>query len=68
MNSSEVLLGDFLEPTAVTSQLMSGALKATPLSIILAFVLAFMTIFSAYNVGSFAMRWVLILHQWSKTA
>ena len=46
-----------MDPTAVTAQLLSEARRATPLDTFIAFGLAFLTLFTTYNVASFAIRY-----------
>ena len=56
MNHSHAALGGYLDPTAVTAQLMSGVMTATVFNTVLAFFIASVTAFSAYSLGSFAVR------------
>ena len=56
IDMTDRLLGDFMDPTSVASQLMSGAFGAPLVSLLLTLALICLTIVSAYNIGSFAKR------------
>lgn len=56
MNSAPIGFGDFMDPTDVTAQLLSEARTARPLATFIAFGLALLTLFTTYNVASFAIR------------